>query len=385
MTGGFSFCGVDIAEIGLEYAPELEDTYVYRAAKPKIHEETYDGHNGGYYYGMSREPKEFTLRCIFEEKEIDRGLMAKVQHLFREGKSGRLIFSRRPWCYYYVTVTELDTTGITNYLNGIIKIMMKAYYPFGRSELVAVNRQHEDYYRVMENTAFLESEEMIPPVTFCQTPATEPFEFLLFNPGDEYAPVGIEIAGDVGKGVTITNETTNESCKFVAMSAAEFDGTNSYLYLDGMNGKCVKVNDGVSTMAFLYHDQGFISLEPAFPIRRNVRVTVDDGLVTTVNKLYDRNSGETREEAEAIFKGQYIWLQDKWRLITGIGKEYDPSDYKAYRAGQALNERHIILDDTPEERMSETTVICSMNKIKVEPVSTMNLTRLKFIYYPTFS
>ena len=88
MTGGFSFCGTDIATIGLEYAPELENTYVYKPAKARIHEETFDGHNGGYYYGSSLEPKEFVLRCYFEEKEIDRGLMARVENLFREGRSG---------------------------------------------------------------------------------------------------------------------------------------------------------------------------------------------------------------------------------------------------------------------------------------------------------
>ena len=377
MAGGFSFCGTDIADIGLDYAPELEDTYVYRAAKPRIHEETFDGHDGGYYYGMSREPKEFVLRCYFEEKEIDRGILAKVTNLFREGRSGKLIFDRRPWCYYVATVTELDTTGITNYLNGVIKITMKAYYPYARSDIMAALPTHRDYYRIMANTAFFDDEDKIPQIAFCNKVAmTEATDLLLANPGTERAHVGIEIAGDVGEGVVITNHTTGQQCGFVAMSSEVFDGVNNFVYLDGISGKCIAVQNDVKKINFLYHDKGFITLEPAFPARRNLRVTVHNGEVHVVEKLYDRNKGETREQCEEELKGQYIYLNKRWHEITGIGEE--DGDRKD-------NEHRILIADSISRNMSENTMISKMNKITVEPVSTMNLTRLKFIYKPTFS
>lgn len=382
MTGGFSFCGTDIATIGLEYAPELEDTYVYKPAKARIHEETFDGHNGGYYYGSSLEPKEFVLRCYFEEKEIDRGLMARVENLFREGRSGRLVFQRRPWCYYYATVTEYDPSEISNYMNGVIKVKMKAYYPYARSDIMAALRTSKDFYRMMANTAFFPDEKMIPPITFCESrEMTDATELLLANPGTVRAHVGIEIAGDVGEGVTITNETTGQQCRFVAMNSANFDGVNSFVYLDGISGKCTTVNNGTSKVNFLYHDLGFIELEPAFPARRDLQVTVHNGTVYSTNKLYDRNAGETAEECEKELKGQYLWLGGKWREITGIGQEHAHGDWTASKQSE-----HIIqLKDMVSRNFSENTMISKMNKITVVPDSTMNLTRLKFIYKPTFS
>ena len=385
MTGGFTFCGVDISTIGLEYAPELEDTYVYSPAKPRVHEETFDGHNGGYFYGISREPKEFVLRCFFEETEIDRGIMAKIMNLFREGRSGKLVFERRPWCYYRATVTNLDTTGITNYLNGIVTITMKAYYPYGQSDVMAVQRTSKDYYRIMANTAFFPDETMIPQIAFCQKrPMTEATEILLANPGNEYAPLGIEIAGDVGDGVVITNHTTNQVCKFVAMSESEFDGEKNFVYLDGASGKCTSVKNTTTKIAFLYHDLGFITLAPAFPAKRDLRIVTQDDMVYSVSKLYDRNRGETREGLEDELKGHYLWLNNGWHEITGIGQDLDDTDPN-FLTVAARNEHHIQLKDKVPNGISENTMAFKMNRLTVEPVSTMNLTRLKFIYKPTFS
>lgn len=393
MTGGFSFCGTDIADIGLEYAPELEDTYVYRQSRARIYDEAFDGHDGGYYYGMSREPKEFNLRCFFEEKEIDRGLMANVMHIFREGRSGKLVFDRRPWCWYYATVTELDTSELSNYLNGIIKIHMKAYYPYARSEMMVVPRRHKDYYRILNNTAFFQSEEMVPPTEICtpDSPITEAVKadspILLANPGTECAAVGIEIAGNVGQGVKITNLTTGQSCKFVAMGEDEFDGTNSYVYLDGINGKCLAVKDGVPKVNFLYHDEGFLNLAPAFPMRRNLSIRTQDGEVITNSKIYGSTPGTTRSNISNDLKGQYIWIRGKWHEITGIGNDFDTEDEDGRkRFVHEGKSRHVIhIADDIGDDVTDMSCICSLNRIIVEPVTTMKLTRLNFIYKSTFA
>lgn len=60
MQGGFSFCGTDIADLGLEYVPETANTYVFAGSDYKIHEQVFDGHHGGYYYGSTVSPKVFT-------------------------------------------------------------------------------------------------------------------------------------------------------------------------------------------------------------------------------------------------------------------------------------------------------------------------------------
>ena len=391
MTGGFSFCGINIASVGLEYAPELEDTYVYKATKPRIHSETFDGHDGGYYYGISKEPKEFVLRCFFEEKEVDRGILAKVMNLFREGKSGKLVFDRRPWCYYYVVVEQLDLSDLKNYLNGVITVNMKAYYPYGRSDNMTVKPNDKDYYRELENTAFFEKPEMVPAMNICnpEQPIVEAVKesspILLANPGTEYAHVGIKIAGNVGQGVRIKNLTTGQSCKFVAMNENEFDGINSYVYLDSINGKCFSVKDGVTKTNFLYHDEGFLNLAPAFPMLRNITVRTSDGLVITNTKMYDRNAGETREFAEEQLKGRYIWIKNMWHEITGVGTDFIDEDPRL-QGNHNINNEHIIqIADDIGDDVTETTCICSLNRIIIEPVSTMKLTALSFIYKPTFA
>ena len=89
MQGGFSFCGTDIAELGLEYVPDNANTYVYAGSTYKVHEQAFDGHDGGYYYGVTTGIKPFTLRCIFEGSHINDGILTKVESFFRKGKTGR--------------------------------------------------------------------------------------------------------------------------------------------------------------------------------------------------------------------------------------------------------------------------------------------------------
>ena len=138
MHASFSFCGIDIESLGLSYAPEIENTYIFKPANSISHIETSDAHNGGYYYGSNYEPKEFTLRCFFEEKSIETRALPEVYRLFRVGASGKLIFSRSPWCYYYATVTDPIELNLTNYLNGSVTIHMKAMYPFARSDIARI-------------------------------------------------------------------------------------------------------------------------------------------------------------------------------------------------------------------------------------------------------
>ena len=105
MQGGFSFCGTDIAELGLEYVPDNANTYVWAGSTYKVHEQAFDGHDGGYFYGTTTAAKPFTLRCIYQETHINEGILTKVESFFRKGKSGRLVFKNRPWVYYVATVT----------------------------------------------------------------------------------------------------------------------------------------------------------------------------------------------------------------------------------------------------------------------------------------
>jgi len=472
MKGEFSFCGVDIASIGLEYAPEAKDTYVYAPAKANVHEETFDGHDGGYAYGASKEPKEFILRCYYEEEHIAKGLMANVHNLFKVGKKGVLIFKRRPWCYYYATVTDIDTSDIYTYMNGLIVITMKAYYPFARglpvNNHLLYNLVTDDYHdEILKNTAMFDKAYMVPQTEFnkdsfnlsgstwvfneevdefsypfasedktlfeCNgisyyemfmegtslyydphiesTPATRVYypgfwesesyktitfktytstdltaesrqyeaafvewieanatrqtqnmkSILLYNPGTERAKVDIVISGTAGDGVTITNKTTQQACRYVA-----FTDTDGEIYTDGFTGRTVVDKDGTKSLAFLYHDYGFIELEPAFPILRELYVNYSGATVTVTNILYQDD-----DEKE--------WYEDKYIFLGKDGSG------KWYQINRCLDKHTISLKKPTESSGSCRTCIVLMNEITVSLADGAEINKLSFIYKPTYS
>ena len=362
MEGGFTFCGCDIAELGLEYAPENENTYVYAPTEAEIHDETFDGHHGGYAYGATKKPKEFILRCFFEEKAIDRGIMTRVYDLFRVGKSGKLVFKRKPWCYYYVTVKSRPKTEFTNYLNGLITITMTAYYPFARGINFGDTEDHafynlpSDLYHddVVLNTGLLNKEGMVPSLSY--TNLTSQKSIILFNPGTEPAQVGIAASGDSGSGVTIKNYTTGQECKLVAMSKAVTTDVNKEVFCDGINGKTLLRGAATSEIAFLYHDHGFIELEPAFPILRNVFINYTGN--TTIQLI---------NNIKKDVRGEYIFANNKWLKIL------------------TQENNSIIVNEPVGISGEERTCICKMNELSIEPDSTMNIDRISFSYKPTFA
>lgn len=369
MTGGFSFNGIDIADLGLEYAPELENTYVYSPTATNIHEETFEGHDGGYYYGMTKQPKEFTLRCLFEEEQIDHGIMSHIFTVFRKGTSGKLIFQRRQWCYYNVVITEV-TTDFHNYLNGLVTIKAKAYYPFARSDLFSVSRSDDDYMNIINNSAALYSSDMVPsPTINCSPNITSAMTIYLFNPGTERAGLGIEIAGDAPSGVYITNRTTGEQCKYIGLTKALTTNKNKYVYTDPINGNTFLKSSSASEMKALYHDYGFLSLEPSFPALRDLFVTSNGtNQITTVNTLYDKYR-QTATDISPYFVGKHIYLNNQWIEITRMIDEY-----------------HLELKKTVPAAKNQKTMIVLLNEIYIDPVANdMSLTRLNFIYKPTYS
>ena len=79
MNGGFRFCGTDISVLGLEYVPDMKDTYVYAGTQTQVSQEVFEGHDGGYYYGMTKQPKEFPKQGNYQ----------------RDNRSNRRLFSSR--------------------------------------------------------------------------------------------------------------------------------------------------------------------------------------------------------------------------------------------------------------------------------------------------
>lgn len=358
MKGGFSFCGVDIADIGLEYAPETKDTYVYRPTQTDVHEEMFEGHDGGYIYGTTKKPKEFILRVFFQDSHISNGIMSQIYNLFKIGKSGKLIFQNRPWCYYYATVTNVDDSDLKNYLNGVLVVTMKAYYPFARSVEVngrmLCNLRTDPYHdNIMQNSGVFENEEMVPDTSFTSLPSGK---IVLYNPGTECSSVGICISGEAGDGVIIKNLTTGQSCRYVG-----FDPESGDIYTDGINGKTIYEKGDEKGLAFLYHDYGFIELKPAFPILRDVFVTYNGNTVTAVNMLYDL------EDEKEWYTGKYIYLGSGWKKIT-----------------ECRDKHTLIVADNAGTGSIRTNIVL-MNEIEIIGSQGTDLTKISFVYKPTFA
>lgn len=374
MKSSFSFCGVNIEEFGLNYAPELADTYAYAPGETLVHDEVFDGHDGGYYYGAWRQPKEFRLRCYFENKQIDHGIMANIYELFRVGNSGKLVFSRRPWCYYNVRVSAPIETEFSNYLNGIIVITLKAYYPYARSDMMV---DTTDDLQIRTNTAILDSDDKLPAHTFEHITAKET-SIILFNPGTEPTPVAISIAGNtsgtddgftVGAGFEIHNTTTGQKCKFVNITneltpAGQGSQENARVICDSLNGKTVRIdNEGNVYSGYLYHQEGFIYLAPAFPINRDIFIKdIYTDTITLYNTLYTN------------YEGQYIFIQ----------KENKGEWYKIIR--QPDSETLVVNRTISNPAATYKTTIARMNELTLTFTGTAgNIRMLDFLYKPAFA
>lgn len=359
MLGGFSFCGVDVSDLGLVYAPELADTYVYGAGKYNLNEQTFDGHDGGYFYGTTVQPKSFTLRCYFENSNINEGTLSRINAFFRRGRTGKLIFQNRDWVWYSATVVGLDCSKLQNYLNGFVTITMKAYYPFARHDEIYMTDDYENYGNKLRNSALLyKNETPTNQIIALKDTLEDKKDFLLYNGGSEAAATAIEIAGDCGDGVIISNLTTGQQCKFVAFNKSVTSDADKYIVCDGLNGKTFLTNGESGELSFLYHDGGFIDLAPAYPIERNIVVSYTQGSI-------DISSNHSFSQDHV---GKYVLLNGAWRKIVRV-----------------LNTSSAYIENVIERNGEEKTYIVRMNELTVRPVSSMSLTKLNFIYKPTFS
>lgn len=355
MQGGFSFCGVDIAEFGMEYVPPLQSTYVFGNGGYQINEQLYEGHHGGYFYGATVPPKQFTLRCMFEDSEIIRGNITRLEGFFYVGRTGRLVFNNRDWLYYTATVVSVSPPELTNRKNGFITIGLKAYYPFGRCEKLYLTDDGLYDYWLADNSGMME-EEYTPVMSFADVDESK--NILLYNGGTAPAEVAVAVAGDAGEGVTIKNNSNKTEMKLVVFDKAGTTDAGKYVLCDSLNHKTI-LTDGTddSKLYFVAHDHGFLRLEPSCPIRRDVYVD------TTLNskEVYGFNLFN-----EGMI-GHYIYLEGSWQKIVGL-----------------KDNSTAILEKPMQLTNYCMTNIVRMNEISIELGVGCKLDKLDFIYKPTF-
>lgn len=360
LIGGLSFCGHDVAQINLAYIPQKQDMYVFNNDNYEIDEQTVDGHNGGYFYGTYVKPKEFKLRFLFQDHYIDGGIMSSINEFFRRGKRGKLIFAKREWAYYNATVTGISTKEIYNTNNAIVTVTMKAYYPFARTKYLCLP---DDYCDSIYNNSSLLHRDITPSTNIINQgeQLIDQKRFILYNGGTQYAAVGIQIAGDVGQGVIIHNRTTGQKVKIVALSKSVTSDLDRHLYIDSLNGK-VYFNSLNNDSGFIYHDSGYMHLKPggARYVLKQQQFTYKDN--TLIPKQYVQD-----------LTGKFVQLEDKDGELRWI-KIVDTYGQFGY----------YLQDEVKPQTSFVGLVPIQFNDIVVSPISSMCLTKLNFIYQPTF-
>lgn len=354
MTGGFSFCGVDIGFFDIIYAPDMSSTYVYGQTYSE-HAESFEGYHGALSYGNTVRPKEFRLRCYFEDQKINSGIIDKVQSFFYRGRTGRLVFMEQDWLWYVATVTSVDTSQFRNYRNGVITINMKANYPFGRTDILNTDSISTTDPYILNKTGLISS-LITPEVEYTNISSNR--SVMLYNPGNEYAHVAIEISGNAGDGITIINKENNQECKVVAFDRAQTSNIDKYIVVDSLNGKTV-ITDGTNAeLGFIYHDHGFITLAPSPIVKRYIVVSYN-GNTVTCNQLFDPSD-----------VGKYLYISGTWYKINSF---IDVSTVTVEDGGA--------LEGVTGSYMSH---IVTMNKIDIQLSAGAIIDRLKFVYKPTF-
>lgn len=353
----FTFNGVSCEEFGLKYAPDIRDMYIWKPVKSNIHQQTFDGHHGGYYYGATKQPKDITLRVFFEESKITEGILNRVESFYRVGTTGRLVFGRRPWIYYNATLINYDDSQLTNTYNGVITIQFRCFYPFGRSDLVDLDPAYELYDDVVANSMYATNISSTCPKL--HTNLSVNTNFLLYNPGNEMADVAIEIQGTAGSGVTITNEATGQTCKITGITQANTTNVGKKFVCDSLNGFSY-LTDGVNTeMKPEWHDLGFIQLAPATVIADHISATGTPG----------RNT----------LSGNFPSTMDSRSLAIVL------DDQRIFTYGYINNNSIIVPAYTTNVQVTYTNIkVVQMNRILVRSASGTNITSLNFEYSPTF-
>lgn len=354
MQGGFSFCGVDIGKLGLEYVPSIENAYVYSGSTYDASEQIFEGHHGGYFYGTTVQPKVFNLRCMFQEKHINHGFLSSIEGFFYRGRTGKLIFDQNDWMWYIATVVDIDENSMVTFMNGFVTITLKAYYPFGRCDSIYLSNDGATRRSIAENTALL-NKNMTPTTSFEQINTDK--DILIYNGGSENAACAIQIAGNAGEGITITNKTTGQESRFVLFTDNETTNEGKTVICDSLNGKTVLASNDSSEIKFLYHDGGFIEFAPAYPIERNVFVSWTNGSKSV--------SGFNVFNATMV--GKHIYLGDQWKKIASV-----------------TNENTIILEEPMQSTGSGSTTIAQMNEISIKLGANASISKLNFLYNPTF-
>lgn len=222
------------------------------------------------------------------------------------GTKGTLIYDDKPYVYYDVRPAKrIEIKQYTHRENGVLlysgtfTVTFRCYDPFGK--LFASSYDGDCKPELLSVTGILHTSMMPAP------PNPSDTMFLAYNCGTEKAPLTIQLAGDVGDGLSIVNETTGQVCKIVGLKADEIPA-GAYVEIDSGTGQVWLVKGLERELAFHYHDLGYLHLAPCTPFVRSLHVSYSASSRTVTT------DGSFTPEME----GQYLYLAGSWMEIRQV-------------------------------------------------------------------
>lgn len=294
---GFTYNGIHSEEQGVQYIPSHKDLWE-QSADYDVSSVKVNSRPGGYYYQSDVKERTFTLSCFFEDITLE--TREKIRHWIGRNTSGRLIFDDRPFMYYDVRPTRVDTgnlyfkgiSGSTEeLLSGTFTITFTAFEPFGKQLYKAYKDYDSD--NAGAYCGILEEQQMPPAPTASST------SFIVYNCGTEDANTLIRIGGTAANGLTITNYTNGTKCVLTSLPPSD------YIEIDSSKGT-VKY---AGNLEYSYHSDGFIKLASYLPDIKNVVVRYSSGSNTiTVSGAIP----------EASWIGKYVYQNGSWIKILYV-------------------------------------------------------------------
>lgn len=321
---GFEYNGRHCSEFGVWYTPDARDLWLnspdYDVTSSKV-----KGRAGSYYYTNEAKERTFTLSCFFDEITwFDR---EQIRHWIDRKTSGKLIFDNKPFVYYNVRPTKLDTgrvyvtrgtNDLENLYSGTFTITFTAYDPFGYMTYKSFDTYDNDNASIY--CGILDQAEMP------EAPTTSTSNFLIYNCGTETTDTVITIGGTAPNGLTISNGTNNTVCSLVSLPPTDT------LVIDSAKGS---VRYG-SSQAFQYHNNGFIRLAPYLPDKRDVVVSYNTGsnMLAVLNEVADKT-----------WIGRYVRIHNEWVKIIYVNANGVVTLQKAMTASGVETTRLVTMNE----------------------------------------
>lgn len=261
----------------------------------------------------------------------------------------------RPYCYYDAVVgAEMSieeypvTTQNGMKYSGIFTVTLIAFEPFGK--LTEKTIAFGDTSGAYEETGLL-PEDMMPAAP---TPDAE--TFMVYNPGTEKCGLILKLGGETGKKtVTFTNEATAQKCTVTGLTDVLTTDSSMWVEVDGERMQTRYGGAATSEINYLYHDDGYITLVPAEPVK-------------DLAVAYEAGSGTVRSldgSFEKDMEGKYIYVEGDWRKVSLVRDEWEMETiWRAAATG------------------SESTTVAAVNRITITRETGATLSRIDIDYQP---